>query len=228
MTNGLLLLQEQLGYRFADASLCTRALTHRSYGATHNERLEFLGDAALDLVVADVLHERFPDAPEGDLSHMRSAVVCSESLVAIAQHLQLGTLLLMGEGELRSGGRERVSNLANAVEALLAAVYLDGGFDACKRVTLTLFAPVLATLTPGVGKEAKTRLQEYLQAHRWPLPCYRVVSRTGKEHQAMFTVCCEVQQPAFMQASATAASRKKAEQLAAASLLSRLESADGC
>lgn len=216
-------LQGLLGYEFRQISVCLQALTHRSYNNQHNERLEFLGDAILDLLISESLYKKYPSATEGELSHMRASIVCGENLAMIARQLELGSHLYLGAGEARSGGRERQSTLANALEALIAAIYLDGGLEACRATTEKLFAPVLASVVPGTGKDAKTQLQEYLQARQLPLPTYRLLARTGSEHEARFTMQCAAE--AFgLAAEATAGSRKKAEQLAAEKVLELLES----
>lgn len=216
-------LQYDLGYVFKNASLCIQALTHRSYGAQHNERLEFLGDAILDLLIGEWLYNQYPAASEGELSHMRAQVVCGEYLAGIGQRLALGQYLYLGAGEAQSGGRERQSSIANAVEALIAAVYLDGGMDCCRAVTNRLFGQILLQVKPGTGKDAKTRLQEYLQARQLALPRYSLQARSGSDHDASFTMICEVL-PLNISAAATASSRKKAEQQAAEKILLQLES----
>jgi ribonuclease-3 len=216
-------LQGLLGYEFRQISVCLQALTHRSYNNQHNERLEFLGDAILDLLVSEWLYRKFPSATEGELSHMRASIVCGENLAMIARQLELGSHLYLGAGEVGSGGRERQSTLANALEALLAAIYLDGGLEACRATTEKLFAPVLASVVPGTGKDAKTQLQEYMQARQLPLPTYRLLERSGSEHEARFTMQCAAE-ALGLAAEAVAGSRKKAEQLAAEKVLELLES----
>lgn len=214
-------LQGRLGYVFRDKALLRRALTHRSYAGQHNERLEFLGDAILDLLIGEQLYHRYTSATEGELSHMRAQVVCGETLAVIGKELQLGDCLYLGAGESNSGGRDRQSNLANTVEALVASIYLDAGIEVCRTVTGRLFSRPLQQVTPGSGKDPKTILQEYLQARQLPLPQYREVARTGSEHAASFTMECVVA-AAGVAASATASSRKKAEQQAAAKILETL------
>ena len=223
MTASITGLQQRLGYVFREQRLCVQALTHRSYGSSHNERLEFLGDAVLDLLVGEALFQRYPLATEGELSHMRAQIVCGDNLARIARQLDVGSLLNLGTGEVQSGGRDRTSSLANAVEALIAAVYLDGGIERCRDVVRSLIDAEMMAVSPGVGKDAKTRLQEWLQARHAALPRYRVLERTGMDHEATFTVSCEIDSP-LRQVSATASSRRKAEQLAAASMLAMLES----
>lgn len=221
MTDKQHLLQQRLGYRFGSASLLVQALTHRSHGALHNERLEFLGDAVLDLLISEFLYLRHPTATEGELSHMRAQVVCGEQLAAMGQELHLGACLYLGAGEDKSGGRQRQSSIANAVEAVIAAIYLDGGMESCRKVVQHLFASLLEQTEQGAVKDAKTRLQEYLQAKHMVLPRYCLVSRIGNDHDASFTMECIVESLA-MRADATASSRKKAEQMAAEKILEQL------
>lgn len=223
MTNAYDQLQQQLQYSFKQISLCQQALTHRSFSSQHNERLEFLGDALLDVIVGEYLFKRYPQATEGELSLMRAQAVCGESLALIGQALGLGTLLRLGDGEVKSGGRERTSSLANAVESLIAAVYLDSGdFKQCEQMVLTLFKTTLQSASPVRSKDAKTSLQEQMQARHLALPFYELIERTGKDHDAVFTVRCEL--PALaLSAQASASSRKKAEQLSAQAVLALLE-----
>jgi ribonuclease III len=216
-------LEQRLTYKFVNRLILVQALTHRSYGGLHNERLEVLGDAILDLLVGEFLYRSYPSATEGELSHMRAQVVCGDRLAELGRQLQLGDCLYLGAGEAGSGGRQRESSIANAVEAIIAAVYLDGGMEACRTVTHHLFAPVLEGMEQGAVKDAKTRLQEYLQSRHLPLPQYRLVTRAGGDHNASFTMECEVAALA-MRAASTAGSRKKAEQLAAEEILKKLES----
>lgn len=222
MTDLLDSLQQRIAYAFGSRLILVQALTHRSYGSPHNERLEFLGDAILDLLVSEFLYRHYPAATEGELSHMRAQAVCGDSLAQIGQQLQLGDCLYLGAGEAGSGGRQRESSIANAVEAIIAAVYLDGGMEACRTVTHHLFAPVLEKLEQGAVKDAKTRLQEYLQSRHLPLPQYRLLAREGRDHDASFTMECEAA-ALGMSAASTSSSRKKAEQLAAEEILKRLE-----
>lgn len=215
-------LQQRLAYTFNNKLVLVQALTHRSYGSPHNERLEFLGDAVLDLLVGEFLYRTYPSATEGELSHMRAQAVCGERLAEVGRQLQLGDCLYLGAGEARSGGRQRESSIANALEAIIAAVYLDGGMEACRTVTHHFLASVLEKIEQGTVKDAKTRLQEYLQSHHLPLPRYRLITRSGGDHNASFTMECEV--TAFeMRTVSTAASRKKAEQMAAEEILEKLE-----
>jgi ribonuclease-3 len=211
-----------LGYAFNDPSLLDRALTHRSADGPHNERLEFLGDAVLSFIVAEELYRRFPQAREGELTRLRARVVRSSSLAAIARSLDLGRDLRLGGGELKSGGRERDSILADALEAIVGAVFLDGGIERCRTWVLGLFDEVLGALEPGEQlKDPKTRLQEWLQGRRLPLPSYSVVAVTGDEHDQHFTVACEVRGLA-QTTRGEGSSRRVAEQAAAACFLATL------
>lgn len=223
MTDRYAELQQKLAYRFQSVMLCRQALTHRSFSSDHNERLEFLGDALLDVMIGEFLYRHYPAATEGELSLMRAQAVCGESLAAIGAELGLGELLRLGDGEHKSGGRHRQSSLANAVEALVAAIYLDSrDFEHCGRVVLPLFDTVLHTVSPTRAKDAKTRLQELMQAARAPLPVYELVERSGQDHNALFTVRTSL--PSLnLSAQASASNRKKAEQLSAQAVLELLE-----
>jgi ribonuclease-3 len=223
LLEGLAELERHLGHRFVAPDLARQALTHRSFGAPHNERLEFLGDSLLNCAVATLLYERFPSLPEGDLSRLRAALVNQASLSKIAAELALGERLRLGEGELKSGGFRRPSILADALEALLGAVYLDAGFDALRASVQALFAERLerAEKAP-VDKDPKTELQEHLQGRRLQLPRYAVMKTEGEAHDQTFTVECRVDDLALV-ASGTGASRRAAEQAAAAGVLAKLE-----
>ncbi|MCP1374996.1 ribonuclease III [Dyella lutea] len=210
-----------LDYRFRDPSLVDLALTHRSVGRPNNERLEFLGDAFLGAIVAEMLYEAHPNASEGELSRLRAQLVNGQALAVIARELELGDRLRLGPGELKSGGFRRESILADAFEALIAAVYLDGGFDACRAVVQRLFSDRVAAL-PRSSKDAKTRLQEHLQALGLPLPRYELLASHGDDHAKQFDVLCLVSEPLVVEAAATGSSRRAAEQEAAESVLSRL------
>ena len=216
-------LQARLGYVFRDESLLQHALTHRSYGPEHNERLEFLGDSLLNMIVTDVLFRRYPKLDEGELSRMRAALVSGKTLAQVATELQLGENLRLGAGERNSGGHRRSSTLADAVEALLGAVYLESGMDACRDCIMRWFSSRLEHLDPTAShKDAKTRLQELLQARKQPLPDYLLCGTEGKAHQQAFTISCTVSllsDPVV----ATGSSRRKAEQAAAEAVLARLE-----
>lgn len=212
-------------YRFRDPDLLVTALTHRSASARHNERLEFLGDALLGFIVADVLLTRFPQADEGGLTRARAALVNRETLAAIAREYDVGALLHLGDGEMKSGGWRRSSILANAVEAVTAAIYLDGGIDACRAAVLRWFETRLATVDPGKApKDAKTELQEFLQGRRRALPTYRTVAEDGPPHQRVFTVECLIEGcPPIL---AESRSRRGGEQDAARLALQKLRSGE--
>jgi len=212
-------LMRRLGHAFADPQLLEDALTHRSAQSRHNERLEFLGDAVLGFLVAEALCRLFPEANEGELTRQRAQLVNREPLAGVAQALELGQYLRLGAGELRSGGHARESILADAVEAVLAALYLDGGLELTRRVVEQLLGERLAALSPSTQpKDAKTRLQEYLQARRLALPSYEVVETTGRDHAQTFVVRCAVADLGLA-TTAVGSSRRKAEQLAAERLL---------
>lgn len=215
-------LQRRLDYHFGDQGLLTHALTHRSAGPSHNERLEFLGDAILGFETADYLFHHVDKADEGQLSRMRAHLVKRETLAEIARELELGEILRLGPGELRSGGQNRDSILADAVEAIIAAVYLDGGIDEARKLVRHLLGERLSK--PGKGlqqKDAKTRLQEYLQAQHLPLPQYQVVRVDGDQHRQQFTVSCCVDK-LEARSEGRGSSRRKAEQIAAEALLQEI------
>jgi ribonuclease III len=209
-------LCRQLGYEFKDARLLERALTHRSFAPQHYERLEFLGDSILGCVIARYLYGEFPEMSEGDLSRLRSNLVKESTLVVFAEQLELGSHLKLGEGERKSGGFRRPSILADAVEALIGAVFLDGGFAAAEQMVMRLFVPYLARVDiKTLGKDAKTLLQEYLQGHRIALPDYSVTGTQGVAHEQQFRVECSI--PALkIVTQGTGSSRRNAEQQAAA------------
>lgn len=211
--------RDALGYQCRDPKLLEAALTHRSAGGQHNERLEFLGDAVLNCVVAMMLYREFGDATEGDLSRFRASLVSGEALAVIAAEVGLGDQLRLGSGELKSGGFRRKSILADALEALFGAIYLDGGFDAAAEVIERLIAPRLDRLPSAAElKDPKTRLQEALQARGLPLPTYTVESVTGEAHNQLFEVSCSVE-VLGLRALATGGSRRRAEQAAAQQVL---------
>ncbi len=208
-------LQRRLGYSFSQASLLQQALTHRSHAAPHNERVEFLGDSVLNCCIAHELYRRFPDLKEGELSRVRANLVRQETLAELAQKLELGTYLRLGEGELKSGGFRRPSILADGLEALLGAVFLDGGFAAAERVIRELYASLLERMDPAtLGKDPKTLLQELLQGRKLPLPRYAVVATKGAAHNQQFQVECQIPQLAI-RTTGLGASRRIAEQEAA-------------
>jgi ribonuclease-3 len=220
---GLAELERRLGHTFAHAEHARQALTHRSFGTPHNERLEYLGDSLLNCSVATLLYERFPKLTEGDLSRLRAALVNQSSLSEVALTLGLGDLLRLGEGELKSGGFRRPSILADAVEALLGAVYLDAGFEAVRSVVHKLLGERLerAQGVP-VDKDPKTALQELLQGRKLPLPRYLVQKTEGEAHEQTFIVECRVDELGVV-ASGQGASRRAAEQAAAQAVLQALE-----
>lgn len=216
-------LQDRLQYQFSDQTLLTLALSHRSCGSKNNERLEFLGDAVLGLIVSNFLFQRFPEAREGDLSRIRSQIVRAESLAEIARSLDLGPELLLGQGEMKSGGHRRDSILGDTVEALIGAIYLDKGMSAAEQAVVNWFAEPLNAVTLDTPvKDAKTALQEWLQARGKPLPEYLVVKTQGQDHSRLFTISCKIANIESA-AEATASSRRKAEQLVAEQLLKQLE-----
>ncbi|HEY1991716.1 MAG TPA: ribonuclease III [Gammaproteobacteria bacterium] len=208
-------LRKALGHDFADRELLELALTHRSAGSRNNERLEFLGDALINACVAETLYRRHPDLEEGDLSRLRASLVNQETLADVARELDLGSHLTLGPGELKSGGFRRASILADALEGVVGAVFLDAGFEAARQVTLSLLESRLsAPLSTEALKDAKTRLQEVLQARELPLPVYAVESVRGEPHRQTFRVSCAV--PALkVRTEGEAGSRRAAEQEAA-------------
>ena len=217
MNNPLLIqcLQQVLAYDFTRPELLTQALTHRSYASLNNERLEFLGDSVLNCTVARALYDAFPDLPEGSLSRLRANLVRQETLAEIAVTLKLGDVLRLGEGELKSGGFRRPSILADALESLFGAVFLDAGFDEAARVVRRLFDPLVAQIDPRAsGKDPKTELQELLQSRRLPLPDYRLIDTQGEAHDQDFIVECVLAKPA-LSTRGVGKSRRAAEQEAA-------------
>jgi len=215
--------RERLGYEPRDAALFRAALTHRSAAGPNNERLEFLGDAVLNLIIAQRLYTAFPDAAEGDLSRLRARLVSREPLAEIALALGLGDILRLGPGELKSGGFRRQSILADALEALYGAIFLDGGLAAAEPVVARLFAARIAALPePEALKDAKTRLQEYLQSRSLTLPRYSVLGIEGEDHAQTFRVSCEVPGLA-LRVEGGGSSRRRAEQQAAGRMLAAIE-----
>jgi ribonuclease III len=208
-------LTRAIGYDFSRPELLTQALTHRSFGASHNERLEFLGDSVLNCVVAAELFERFGGLPEGDLSRMRASLVRQEALHQLAQNLGLGDHLRLGEGELKSGGSGRPSILADAFEALVGAIFVDGGFGAARDAVRRLYEPLLSGLdAQSLGKDPKTLLQELLQARQIALPQYSVLATRGAAHEQRFEVECLIPQLS-VRTTGSGSSRRSAEQEAA-------------
>ncbi len=208
-------LRGRLGYAFSQPDLLRHALTHRSHGASNNERLEFVGDAVLNCVVGLVLYERFPTLPEGDLSRVRAALVNQDTLARVARRLDLGAEIRLGEGEQKSGGAQRPSILADALEAVFGAVLVDGGFGPARAVIVACFGDELAQADPStLVKDPKTRLQEWLQARRMAVPEYVVTATTGEAHAQLFEVECRIPALALV-AIGRGASRRAAEQEAA-------------
>jgi len=215
-------LVRDIGYSFKDSSILETALTHRSAGKRNNERFEFLGDAILGFVIADHLFINFDDASEGELSRSRAALVKKDSLADIARGLNLGNYLNLGIGELKSGGQSRASILADTLEAVFAAIYLDGGYEAARDVVLKLFSQRLNSLgKESQQKDPKTRLQEYLQSRKLALPTYSVTLVEGEQHDQLFTVQCRVEKLSS-EATGNGSSRKQAEQDAAETLLEQI------
>ena len=212
-------LQTRLQHTFADPKLLALALTHRSFGTGHNERLEFLGDSVLNLAVSKMIYTALQDLPEGDLSRVRANLVKQDTLHRLAVDLGLAGMVRLGEGEMRSGGQQRPSILADALEAVIGAVFLDGGFDAAQALVFRLFDKVdMSPTMIAAAKDPKTELQEWLQARRWQLPMYRVVGTTGAAHQQTFDVECEV--PELKQSQrGIGSSRRSGEQAAALAML---------
>jgi ribonuclease-3 len=220
-----LVLQNRLGHNFKDATLLQQALTHRSHSSLHNERLEFLGDSILNCVVASLLFDRYNKIDEGDLSRLRANLVKQQSLYEIAQRLDLSQFLRLGEGELKSGGFRRPSILADTLEALFGAIFLDAGFNAARDVIRSLYIPILDTVDPKtLGKDAKTLLQEYLQGKKIPLPQYNVVATHGAAHNQEFEIECLVPK-LEIQVFGTGGSRRAGEQAAAKLALEAVQAA---
>lgn len=218
-------LEERLGYRFKLPALIEQAVTHRSHGAVHNERLEFLGDAVLNCTIAQLLYQRFTRLDEGDLSRLRSNLVKQSSLAEIAERISLSDFLRLGEGEMKSGGFRRPSILADTMEAIFGAVLVDGGFEAASSTIARLFEPVIRHVDPKtLGKDSKTLLQEYLQGKRLPLPVYSVVETRGAAHNQEFEVECAIPK-LEIGARGIGRSRRAAEQTAAKLALDEAQAA---
>ncbi len=220
-------LERAVGYRFKSPALAREALTHRSRGAPHNERLEFLGDSVLNCIVSIELHARYQKLREGELSRLRATLVRQESLAKAAQDLGLGEWLLLGEGELKSGGFARPSILADALEALIGAVFIDGGFDSARATVVGLLSGQLSQLDPDdVGKDPKTQLQELLQSRKIELPLYNVVATEGAAHKQNFEVECVI--PGLsIRATGAGSSRRSAEQDAASHAYAKIREEHG-
>ena len=216
-------LERRIGHRFQDPALLAQALTHRSFGSPHNERLEFLGDGVIGCVIAEELYARFPDLAEGELSRLRASLVRETALAEVARALGLSAFLRLGEGEVSSGGADRPSILADALEAAYGAVFLDGGYEAARASVRRTFGAAIGQLDPRQpAKDAKTQLQELLQGRRQKLPEYRVVGTAGAAHKQVFEVEC-VAAGLGRRASGSGSSRRRAEQQAAANLLKQLD-----
>ena len=210
------------GHRFADPSLLAQALRHRSAGAPHNERLEFLGDALVGLIVAEALYLHWPNADEGALTRARAELVRESSLAEVARRLALGERIVLGPGEMKTGGHRRDSILSDALEAVVAAIHLDAGFERCREVVLPWFSVAVEQMPAGrVDKDPKTRLQEWLQGRQKPLPVYTLLAEGGEDHARIFEVRCTTGDPEAS-GDGSGPSRRAAEQAAAAALLERL------
>lgn len=219
MNNKNSVLIAKLGYEFKDLKLLDKALSHRSVGPNNNERLEFLGDSLLNFFIADALYAKFPDVREGDLSRLRATLVKGTTLTEIAREFELGEYLILGEGELKSGGFRRASILADAVEALIGAIYTESGFEQCRIIVLSWFAGRLEKITiENTDKDPKTRLQEYLQERKKNLPTYEVVETRGQAHAKEFVVACRLD---FIDQNciASSSSKRGAEKIAAEKML---------
>ncbi|MEP6701872.1 MAG: ribonuclease III [Betaproteobacteria bacterium] len=215
-------LEQRLGYAFKDPALLSRALTHRSFAATHNERLEFIGDGVLNCAIAAALYERFPLLAEGDLSRLRANLVNRDSLLQRAQEIGLSGLIRLGEGEQKSGGATRPSILADGAEAVFGAIFLDGGFDAARAVIARCYADAITLVDPAsTGKDAKTQLQEWLQAKGMPLPEYTITAIDGEAHRQSFTVSCRVRSLRH-ETTGHGSNRRIAEQEAAGAALAEI------
>lgn len=216
-------LQKRFDYHFNQAKFLKIALTHRSKGGEHNERLEFLGDAVVNFVIAEILYQQFPSATEGELSRWRATLVNRDTLGELAKEFDLGHYLYLGPGEQRSGGSKRHSILSCAMEAVIGAIYLDGGFDAVRGKILSWYTPLLQSLSSAAShKDPKTQLQEYLQGHRMSLPAYKVEHTEGEAHKQLFTVSCRVE-GIEKKAIGKGTSRRRAEQEAAQRMLEALK-----
>jgi ribonuclease-3 len=221
---GLLALQKRLQHEFSDVNLLTQAVTHRSFAADHNERLEFLGDSVLGLSVAGLLYQRLSALPEGDLSRVRAHLVKQDTLYQLAVSLGLPEVIRLGEGEMRSGGQQRPSILADALEAVIGAVYLDGGFVPAQALVQRLYKAVdINPAMDAIGKDPKTELQEWLQGRRMKLPTYKVVATLGAAHKQTFDVECEIIE-LHLSVRGIGGSRRAGEQAAATAMLQTLKS----
>ncbi len=216
-------LEQKISYNFKDAKLLTQAITHRSYSNKNNERFEFLGDAILSAIIGSELYTKFPKATEGELSRLRASLVNGETLSSIAADMQINKYILLGDGELKSGGLQRQSILADCVEAILAAIYLDSNFDVCKKAVLLWYKDKLNVTDNKIfDKDSKTVLQEWLQAKQYGLPEYAIISQTGTDHEQTFTVRCFIKELDII-TQGVAKARRKAEQLAAQKALDLID-----
>lgn len=215
-------LQRTIGYQFQEPALLVRALTHRSFGADNNERLEFIGDGLVNAVVAKLLFSHYPGLDEGSLSRLRSKLVSKEGLATLAERFELGPLVLLGAGERKSGGRHRASIMADTVEALAGGMLVEAGFGMASEIVASWFVADIASLDIHTTRDAKTRLQEWLQGKGYPLPAYEVIAIFGDDHNQIFEVACSCKAAESTQVG-TASSRKKAEQKAAEAMLEILE-----
>ena len=221
LENDLKRLGKNIGYKFSDEALFKQSLTHRSAATKHNERLEFLGDSILSLIISNALYRQFPKVNEGDLSRMRATLVCGKMLAEIGREFNLSDCLILGPGELKSGGFRRDSIISDAVEAIIGAIFLDSGIEKVSDVVLFWFETRLQTIKPGISqKDPKTRLQEYLQSRKQALPVYDVLNVTGQAHNQRFTLSCSVGDDLNEIGEGT--TRRNAEQLAAEKILTRL------
>ncbi len=220
--NKLVALQKQINYSFKNIDLLIHALTHRSANKIHNERLEYLGDSILSYVIAEALFERFPKVDEGDLSQMRSSLVCGETLAKIGQNFNIGDSMILGPGELKSGGHRRESIISDAVEAIIGAIYLDSDIQTIKQLILAWYQTRLVQIQPGIKqKDSKTRLQEYLQGQRQNRPVYLIVEVIGDDHDQEFVVQCKLEND-NNQYLGRGVNRRKAEQAAAQMAIDKL------
>ena len=215
-------LQRTIGYQFQEPALLVRALTHRSFGADNNERLEFIGDGLVNAVVAELLFSHYPDLDEGSLSRLRSKLVSKEGLATLAERFELGPLVLLGAGERKSGGRHRASIMADTVEALAGGMLVEAGFGMASEIVASWFVADIASLDIHTTRDAKTRLQEWLQGKGYPLPAYEFIAIFGDDHNQIFEVACSCKAAESRQVG-KASSRKKAEQKAAEAMLEILE-----
>lgn len=221
-TQRLTKLQKLISYEFKDETLLLKALTHRSADKSHNERLEYLGDSILSFVIAEALFTQFPHVDEGDLSQMRSTLVCGEMLAVIGQDFGLGDCLILGQGELKSGGHRRESIISDAVEAIIGAIYLDSNIDIIKKLILAWYQTRLMNIQPGIKqKDAKTRLQEYLQGIHQARPVYLIVEVIGNDHEQEFVIQCKIENDSN-QYMGRGVNRRKAEQIAAQAAIDNL------